>query len=101
LTREHLNVARLAASQALMLSAIVMSMAVAGIIGSQLSPDPGLATLPIAAMVVGVAVASLPTGWLYNHFGWVLLNLSMVPLLVVALFAATHMARRARLFCIL
>jgi len=69
LTPEHLNVARLAASQALMLSAIVMSMAVAGIIGSQLSPDPGLATLPIAAMVVGVAVASLPAGLFMRRVG--------------------------------
>ncbi len=67
--QEHLNVARLAASQALMLSAIVMSMAVAGIIGAQLAPDPGLATLPIAAMVVGVAVASLPAGLFMRSVG--------------------------------
>ncbi len=52
-----------------MLSAIVMSMAVAGIIGLQLSPDPGLATLPIAAMVVGVAVASLPAGLFMRRAG--------------------------------
>lgn len=63
------NVARLAASQALMLSAIVMSMAVAGIVGAQLAPDAGLATLPIAAMVVGVAVASLPAGLLMRRIG--------------------------------
>jgi len=42
-----------------------------------------------------VAVASLSAGWLYTHFGWVLLNLSMVPLLVVALVAATRMAKAA------
>lgn len=63
------NVLRLAASQALMLSAIVMSMAVAGIVGAQLAPDAGLATLPIAAMVVGVAVASLPAGLLMRRIG--------------------------------
>lgn len=63
------NVARLAASQALMLSAIVMSMAVAGIVGAQLAPDAGLATLPIAAMVVGVAIASLPAGLLMRRIG--------------------------------
>jgi MFS family permease len=40
-----------------------------------------------------VAVASLSAGWLYARFGWVLLNLSMVPLLVVALLAASRMAR--------
>lgn len=64
-----INVFRLAASQALMLSAIVMSMAVAGILGAQLAPDVGLATLPIAAMVVGVAVASLPAGLLMRRIG--------------------------------
>jgi MFS family permease len=64
-----INVLRLAASQALMLSAIVMSMAVAGILGAQLAPDVGLATLPIAAMVVGVAVASLPAGLLMRRIG--------------------------------
>lgn len=63
------NVTRLAASQALMLSAIVMSMAVAGILGAQLAPDAGLATLPIAAMVVGVAVASLPVALLMRRIG--------------------------------
>ena len=61
--------ARLAASQALMLSAIVMSMAVAGIVGAQLAPDPGLATLPIAAMVVGVAVASIPAALFMRRMG--------------------------------
>jgi MFS family permease len=63
------NVTRLATAQALMLSAIVMSMAVAGIVGAQLAPDAGLATLPIAAMVVGVAVASLPAGLLMRRVG--------------------------------
>lgn len=52
-----------------MLSAIVMSMAIAGIIGAQLASDPGLATLPIAAMVVGVAVASLPAALLMRRIG--------------------------------
>ncbi|CAG0989540.1 Riboflavin transporter RfnT [Rhodocyclaceae bacterium] len=63
------NVLRLAVSQALMLTAIVMSMAVAGIIGAQMAPDPGLATLPIAAMVVGVAFASLPAGLFMRRAG--------------------------------
>lgn len=66
---QRANVLRLAVSQALMLSAIVMSMAVAGIIGAQMAPDPGLATLPIAAMVVGVALASLPAGLFMRRAG--------------------------------
>jgi len=63
------NLARLALCQALMLSAIVMSMAIAAIVGAQLAPDAGLATLPIAAMVVGVAVASLPAALLLRRVG--------------------------------
>ena len=54
------NVVLLACSQAAMLTTIVMSMAVAAILGAALAPDKGLATLPIAAMVVGTAIASLP-----------------------------------------
>ncbi|MEZ5615267.1 MAG: MFS transporter [Rhodocyclaceae bacterium] len=60
---------RLAAAQALMLSAIVMSMALGAIIGAMLAPDPGLSTLPIAAMVVGTAVASLPAAMLMRQLG--------------------------------
>ncbi|WP_211167405.1 MFS transporter [Aromatoleum evansii] len=67
--RNNRNVLILAASQALMLSAIVMSMAIGGIIGGVLSPDKGLATLPIAAMVIGTAVASLPAAILMRRHG--------------------------------
>lgn len=51
------NVLILALAQALALSAIVMSMALAAILGSMLAPDKGLATLPLAAMVIGTAIA--------------------------------------------
>ncbi len=54
------NVLTLALSQALMLSAIVLAMALAAILGAMLAPDRGLATLPVAAMVIGTAIASLP-----------------------------------------
>lgn len=67
--QNHRNVLILAASQALMLSAIVMSMALGAIIGGALAPDKGLATLPIAAMVVGTAVASLPAAFLMRRHG--------------------------------
>jgi predicted MFS family arabinose efflux permease len=63
------NVALLACSQAAMLSAIVMSMAVGAIVGAALAPDKGLATLPIAAMVVGTAIASLPAAMLMRRRG--------------------------------
>jgi len=59
----------LATAQALMLSAVVVSMTLAGIIGTLLSPDRGLATLPIAAMVVGTALTSIPASLLMRRMG--------------------------------
>ena len=52
-----------------MLSAIVLSMTLAAILGSMLAPDKGLATLPLAALVVGTALASLPAAILMRRFG--------------------------------
>src|SRR3990167_4611 len=63
------NVLLLAGSQALMLSAIVLSMSLAAILGSLLAPDKSLATLPVAAIVVGTAMASLPAAMLMRRWG--------------------------------
>lgn len=63
------NVVLLAASQAMMLSAIVMSMALAAMLGSALAPSRSLATLPVAVIVVGTALASLPAAALMRRFG--------------------------------
>lgn len=63
------NILILALSQSLMLSAIVLSMALAAILGAMLAPDKGLATLPVAAMVIGTAVASLPAATLMRRVG--------------------------------
>lgn len=63
------NVILLAASQALMLSAIVLSMSLAAILGATLAPDKSLATLPVAAMVIGTAIASLPAALLMRRAG--------------------------------
>jgi MFS family permease len=63
------NVLILALGQALMLSAIVLSMTLAAILGAMLAPAKGLATLPVAAMVIGTAVASLPAGMLMRRVG--------------------------------
>ena len=67
--RGRRNVLLLAFSQALMLSAIVMSMALGAILGGNLAPDKGYATLPIAVMVIGTAIASLPAAILMRRFG--------------------------------
>ena len=63
------NISLLAVSQALMLSAVVVSMVLAGVLGAQLAPDKGLATLPIAAMVVGTALCSIPASLLMRRIG--------------------------------
>ena len=63
------NVLLLAFSQSLMLSAIVMSMALGAILGGNLAPDKGYATLPIAVMVIGTAIASIPAALLMRRFG--------------------------------
>lgn len=63
------NVLLLAFSQALMLSAVVMTVALGAILGGDLAPDKGFATLPIAVMVVGTAIASLPAAMLMRRFG--------------------------------
>ncbi len=63
------NVLLLATSQALMLSVIVMSMALGAVLGSNLAPDKGLATLPIAAMVIGTVIASIPAAMLMRRLG--------------------------------
>jgi predicted MFS family arabinose efflux permease len=66
---ERRNVLLLATSQALLLSAIVLSMTLAGILGATLAPDPRWATAPIAAMVIGTALASLPASLLMRRIG--------------------------------
>lgn len=63
------NILLLAASQAMMLSAIVMSMTLAAILGSILAPTKSLATLPVAVMVIGAAIASLPAAMLMRRLG--------------------------------
>lgn len=69
LTLPARNIVLLAISQALMLSAVVLSMTLAGILGGMLSVDRGLATLPIAAMVVGTALTSIPASLLMRRWG--------------------------------
>ncbi|HEX5675139.1 MAG TPA: MFS transporter, partial [Azonexus sp.] len=43
-----------------------------------------------------VAVATLSAGWLYDRFGWVTLNLAVLPLLAAALIATVGIERSQR-----
>ena len=54
---------------ALMMAGTSLMVLIAGIIGTQFAPSPGLATLPVALTIVGVALSTLPTGRLQNRFG--------------------------------
>ncbi|MBK6601172.1 MAG: hypothetical protein IPG28_06345 [Betaproteobacteria bacterium] len=69
ISRARRNVLVLAIGQALMLSAVVLAMTLAGIVGAVLAPDKGLATLPVAAMVLGTAIASIPASLLMRRVG--------------------------------
>lgn len=63
------NVWVLAASQALSMSCAPFLILVGGLVGTQLAPKPTLATLPIALMIVGSAVATFPAVLLMKRFG--------------------------------
>ena len=62
--RAKANVLRLAAAVALAGANSAVIFATGGIIGSQLAPSPGLATVPISIFVVGMAAGALPAGWI-------------------------------------
>ena len=54
------NVWVLTLAQAFAMSATPMMMLLGGLIGAQLAPTPALSTLPIAVMVIGVALSVVP-----------------------------------------
>ena len=57
------------AAYSLMMAGTSLMVLLAGIIGTEFAPSTDLATLPIALVVVGVAVSTLPTGKLLHRFG--------------------------------
>lgn len=63
------SVWRLMVAYALMMGGVALTVLIAGIIGTDFAPTPGLATLPIALVVIGVAASTLPTGRLQARFG--------------------------------
>ncbi|HSD42594.1 MAG TPA: MFS transporter [Burkholderiales bacterium] len=66
---DHRNVALLAVAQTLVQSASVLGMTLGALIGGHLAPDRSLATLPIAAIVVGTAATTIPAAMLMRRIG--------------------------------
>lgn len=66
---EVCNVSILATSQTLYMIASVTVMTLSGVVGQQLSPDPGLATLPIAMMMLGALGSTLPASLFMKRVG--------------------------------
>ena len=64
-----LNVWLLMAAQALNQCCAPMVVLVGGLIGAQLAPVPELVTLPVALMVVGVALATVPVSLSMQRWG--------------------------------
>lgn len=54
---------------ALMMSGTSLMVLIAGIIGTRFAPSEGMATLPVALTIVGLAASTLPTGKLLSRFG--------------------------------
>jgi MFS family permease len=66
---DHRNVALLAAAQALVLSSSVLAMTLGALVGGALAPDKSLATLPIAAIVVGTVLTTIPAALFMRRVG--------------------------------
>ena len=64
-----LSVWRLMVAYSMMMAGTTLMVLIAGIIGISFAPNEGLATLPIAFVVIGVASSTLPTGRLFVHWG--------------------------------
>jgi MFS family permease len=67
--REKRMVFILAASQALFQTSTVLVMTVGGLAGYAIAADKSLATLPVAAMMVGTMLATMPASLMMGRFG--------------------------------
>lgn len=63
------NVWVLTLGLALMMSASSLVVFVGGLVGTTLAPSPNLATLPVAAIIVGTALATIPVALFMKRFG--------------------------------
>lgn len=63
------NIWLLVAAQALCASAAPLNTLAGGLVGTRLAPSPSLATLPVALLLVGLSVATVPTAYLSARVG--------------------------------
>ncbi len=63
------NALVLSVAQALAGGNNAVLVATAGIVGTMLAPERGLATLPISVFVLGMWMSTLPMGWLARNLG--------------------------------
>lgn len=83
------NVWVLTAGLALMMAASSLVVFVGGLIGTSLAPTSQLATLPVAAIILGTAVSTVPVALLMRRWGRRLSFLSIIALSsVVSLLSA-------------
>jgi len=92
---------RLTIAYALMMAGVSVLVLIAGIIGTEIAPSSGLATLPIALAVVGVACSTLPTGKLLHLFGRrpVFIGYGFIAICAAALAAFSLVKGQFFLFC--
>jgi len=63
------NVLLLALASSLAMSAAPVVIFIGGLIGGDLAPDPRLATLPVAFMVIGTALSTIPAAMIMQRLG--------------------------------
>ena len=69
MVRKFKEVWLLAAINAIAMCSVPMMMLIGSIIGAELAPDEGWATLPIAMMVIGTALGVIPAARSMQHLG--------------------------------
>lgn len=87
--------------QALAMSVGSMMVIVGGVLGASLAPDPAYATLPVATMILGTALAVFPVTRLMRRFGrkTVFLGVSVLALVASLLAARAALDASFLLFC--
>ncbi|WP_109830380.1 MFS transporter [Reichenbachiella versicolor] len=96
------NVWILTIAQALMMSAASLVVFVGGIVGAKLAPEETLSTLPVASIVIGTAIATVPVAMTMKALGRKKTFLLFAILGILAAFLAAYSITNGSfiLFCI-